>query len=137
MTQEKTVASKLFFEAGGNNWNICHVIKNSLLKWQETKNLLGSPVIAQILNLIIMILRVEISEELIIKLPFIPCPWAICAVIAGICAGKHAYFLEWGSLNNDFSWIQPKDCINNLSQLWCIKYMVVLCGVFFTVSTCL
>lgn len=101
----------MFFEAYGNNWNICHVITNSLLKCQETKNRLSSAAITQILNLMIAILRVEINEEWIMKLPLISCPWAICTVVAGICAGKHASFLEQGILTSDFSWIQPKDCI--------------------------
>lgn len=138
----KIVAQKLFFKAYGNNHErFATLLQKSLLKWQETRNHLSSPAISQILNSGSAVLRVEINEQLTMRLAFILCPWEICTVVAGICAGKHTSLLKkavWLMNSHEFS---QKIAVNKLSQLWCIKYVVALCRTFqwclFTVATCL
>lgn len=104
--------------------------KFSVKMTRDKKNNLSSPAINQILNSGSVILRVEINEQLIVGLAFISCPWAICTAVAGICAGKHASLLKkavWLINSHEFS---QKITVNNLSQLWCIKYTVDLCRTF-------
>lgn len=71
-----------------------HYYKISVKMTRDKKKHLSSSAVSQILNLSSAILRVKINEQLIVRLAFISCPWEVCTVVAGICAGKNAYFLK-------------------------------------------